>query len=70
MVSAQAAALDCFSFQIVMSPHDQAKPFVTSYLKLLENSDQGDFQKVLEMKVRSRVYVSVHVPYFVFEYRD
>ena len=39
-------------FQVVMSPHDPPPAFVESYLKLLQDSDIGEFQKTLDMKVR------------------
>ena len=40
--------------QVVMSPHEQAEEFVSSYRKLLrEDTDVNNFQKILEMKVCS-----------------
>ena len=34
-----------------MSPHDIVEEFVKSYVKLLDDPDVANFQKVLEMKV-------------------
>ena len=44
-----------FSFhcQVVMSPHDPAVGFVDNYIKLLADTDTSNFQKLLDMKVRS-----------------
>jgi len=40
--------------KIVMSPHEQAEEFIASYTKLMhEDTDISNFQKVLEMKVRT-----------------
>ena len=42
--------------QIVMSPHEQAEEFIASYTKLMhEDTDISNFQKVLEMKVCTRL---------------
>ena len=48
-----------FSFlplsQIVMSPHEQAEEFVDHYLCIMQGAgdmDPGNFQRILEMKVR------------------
>ena len=50
-----------FSFlllsQIVMSPHEQAEEFVDHYLCIMQGAgdmDPGNFQKILEMKVRPK----------------
>ena len=34
-----------------MSPHDPAAGFVENYIKLLNDPDTANFQKLLEMKV-------------------
>ena len=34
-----------------MSPHDPPAGFVDNYIKLLNDSDTANFQKLLEMKV-------------------
>ena len=40
--------------QVVMAPHEHAEDFVASYTKLMQNdTDIGNFQKVLEMKVHT-----------------
>ncbi|XP_066281087.1 vacuolar protein sorting-associated protein 53 homolog isoform X1 [Branchiostoma lanceolatum] len=36
--------------KVVMSPHDPPAGFVDNYIKLLADSDTGNFQKVLDMK--------------------
>ena len=36
-----------------MSPHDPAVGFVDNYIKLLADTDTSNFQKLLDMKVRS-----------------
>eukprot|EP00117_Sycon_ciliatum_P034852 scpid28331/ scgid26521/ Vacuolar protein sorting-associated protein 53 homolog len=36
--------------KVVMSPHDLVEEFVKSYVKLLDDPDVANFQKVLEMK--------------------
>jgi len=39
-----------------MSPHEQAEEFIASYTKLMhEDTDISNFQKVLEMKVRTQL---------------
>ena len=38
--------------QVVMSPHHPPQAFVDNCAKLLPDTDPGDFQKLLEMKVR------------------
>ena len=41
-----------FILQVVMTPHEQAEAFVSSYRKLMqEDTDINNFQKILEMKV-------------------
>ena len=35
-----------------MSPHDPPAGFVDNYIKLLNDPDTANFQKLLEMKVR------------------
>ena len=43
--------------QVVMSPHEQAEEFISSYNKLMQgDSDVSNFQKVLEMKVSPNSY--------------
>ncbi len=39
------------SMQVVMSPIKDADSFCAHYMKLLPDSDAGELQKVLEMKV-------------------
>jgi hypothetical protein len=41
--------------QVVMAPHDPANAFVANYLRLLEDIDQSDFQRVLELKVSNAI---------------
>ena len=36
-----------------MSPHDPAVGFVDNYIKLLADTDTSNFQKLLDMKVRT-----------------
>ena len=36
-----------------MSPHDPVVGFVDNYIKLMEDTDTSNFQKLLDMKVRS-----------------
>ena len=36
-----------------MSPHDPAVGFVDNYIKLLSDTDTSNFQKLLDMKVRT-----------------
>lgn len=38
-----------------MSPHDPAVGFVDNYIKLLADTDTSNFQKLLDMKVRSMI---------------
>ena len=35
-----------------MSPHEPPVGFVDNYIRLLSDSDIGEFQKILEMKVK------------------
>ena len=37
--------------QVMMSPHEPPVGFVDNYIRLLSDSDIGEFQKILEMKV-------------------
>ena len=36
-----------------MSPHDPVVGFVDNYIKLMEDTDTSNFQKLLDMKVRT-----------------
>ena len=36
-----------------MSPHDPAVGFVDNYIKLLADTDTSNFQKLLDMKVKT-----------------
>lgn len=38
-----------------MSPHEPHSVFVDNYLKLLTDTDLGEFQKVLDMKVKATI---------------
>ena len=40
-----------------MAPHDPAGAFVANYLRLLEDIDQSDFQRILELKASLNVDV-------------
>lgn len=48
-----SSTLFSFHYQVVMSPHDPAVGFVDNYIKLLADTDTSNFQKLLDMKVRS-----------------
>ena len=38
-----------------MAPHDPGSAFVANYLRLLEDIEQSDFQRVLELKVSNGI---------------
>lgn len=40
---------------MVMSPHEPPQAFVDNYMRLLTENDVLEFQKVLEMKVGSKI---------------
>ena len=39
-----------------MSPHDPVVGFVDNYIKLMEDTDTWNFQKLLDMKVRQELH--------------
>ena len=43
-------------FQVVMSPHDPPQAFVDNFIRLLNDADVSEFQRVLEMKVLSEFW--------------
>ena len=52
--------------QVVMSPHEQAEEFISSYMKLMQgDAESSNFQKVLEMKVSIIIHIllSIHSLY-------
>ena len=36
--------------KVVLVPHERIEPFIESYIKLLPDSDNNEFQKILDMK--------------------
>ncbi|KAL4223807.1 Vacuolar protein sorting-associated protein 53 [Mactra antiquata] len=44
--------------KVMMSPHEPAMAFIDNYIRLLNDSDLGEFQKILEMKGIKRSEIS------------
>ena len=41
-----------------MTPHENSELFIEEYLKLVEEREQSEFQKILEMKVYRPRYLT------------
>ena len=44
--------------KVAMTPHENSEMFIGEYLKLVEEREQSEFQKIIEMKVRSGIKYS------------